>query len=561
MKKILVAMILVLITNQIIAQDYKFGKVSKEELEEKYYPLDSSANAAVLYKNRRTYFEYVQDEGFNVITEIHERIKIYNKEGFDWATKNITYYYASNVKEKITNLKATTYFFENNKIAKTDLSKKEVFDEQSNKYWSQQKFTMPNLKEGCVLEWTYKIISPIKRIEDLQFQYEIPVKKIEAKIEIPEYFIYKKRYKGYYPIAANTENKGMSITLTNKNREGGDSFSDPTVRTTVTQSKISYITKIESYEIVNVPALIEEAYVSNLDNYKTTVQYEYSELHWPHETIKLYSNTWDNVTKTIYNDYGFKTELNQSSHYSDDLAVVLASSATNSEKITGIFELVKNKIKWNKYNGITKFNGTKKAYKEGVGNVFDINLNLVSMLNKAGFKANPVVLSTRANGISFFPTIDGFNYVIAAVELENNIILLDATEEYSTPNNLPLRVLNWQGRIIREDGTSSTVDLVASEPAKIYNTVSIHIDDKGLVEGLNRTTYSNNHALNYRNSYAAIKDEDIVLKLEAEKGNIEISEFQVPNKKDSYKPVTETYKFSSENSIDIVGNKIYFKPL
>jgi hypothetical protein len=159
-------MVLTLMANEIIAQDYKYGKVSKEELLEKFYPLDSSANAAVLYKNRKTYFEYKQNEGFMVITEIHERIKIYNKEGFDWATKKIDYYNLSSNREKIINLKATTYNFDGNKIVETDLGKKEVFDQKTNKYWSQQKFTMPGLIEGCVLEWTYKIISPFKRIDE-----------------------------------------------------------------------------------------------------------------------------------------------------------------------------------------------------------------------------------------------------------------------------------------------------------------------------------------------------------------------------------------------------------
>lgn len=48
-----------------LSQDYDFGKVSKEELQEKYNPLDSSASAAYLYKYRRTYFVYRQEEGFS----------------------------------------------------------------------------------------------------------------------------------------------------------------------------------------------------------------------------------------------------------------------------------------------------------------------------------------------------------------------------------------------------------------------------------------------------------------------------------------------------------------
>jgi hypothetical protein len=559
MKKILIAMVLTLVANEIIAQDYKYGKVSKEELLEKFYPLDSSANAAVLYNNRRTYFEYQQNEGFMLITEIHERIKIYNKEGFDWATKKIDYYNSAKNNEKIINLKATTYTFEGNKIVETDLSKKDVFNQETNVYWSQQKFTMPGLKEGCVLEWTYKIISPFKRIDDLQFQYEIPIKKIEAKMEIPEYFVYNKRFKGYFPVTAKEEKKSSTISIFERVRD-----EDPrskAITSSVNETKVNFFTKVERYDATNVPAMIEEAYVSNLDNYKSAIQYEYSELHWPNEPVKYYSTTWENVVKTIYDDYDFSSEIYKSNHFSEDLNIVLAASPSDSQKITGILELVKSKIKWNDYNGLIKFNGTKKAYKEGVGNVADINLNLVSMLNKAGFKASPVILSTRSNGIPIFPTIDGFNYVIAAVEIENDLILLDATEKYSAPNVLPQRALNWQGRIVRENESSAWVNLTPAKSSDTNSSMSIEFNDAGAIEGVKRTQYTNLNALNYRDNYAKLKDDDVILKVEEENGKIEISDFRITNKSEIYKPIIELFKFTSEDLLDKIGGKIYFKPL
>lgn len=559
MNKFLIAMVLTLMANEIIAQDYKYGKVSKDELLEKFYPSDSSANAAVLYNYRKTHFDYQQNEGFMVITEIHERIKIYNKEGFDWATKEIDYYKSSNNREKIINLKATTYTFDGNKIVATDLGKKEVFDQETNKYWSQQKFTMPDLKEGCVLEWSYKIVSPFKRIDDFQFQYEIPIKKIEAKIEIPEYFVYNKRLKGYYPITSKEEKKSSTISLFERVREGGDA-NQRNVTSTVNETKVNFMTKVEYYDAVNVPAMINEAHVSNLDNYKTAIQYEYSELHWPHEPIKYYSTSWENVVKTIYDDYDFSSEIYKSNHFSEDLNLVLATSSTDSQKITGILELVKSKIKWNNYNGLSKFNGTKKAYKDGVGNVADINLNLVSMLNKAGLKASPVILSTRSNGIPIFPTIDGFNYVIAAVEIENDMILLDATEEYSAPNVLPSRVLNWQGRIVRENGSSAWVNLTPAKSSETNSSMSIAFNE-GTIEGVKRTQYTNLNALNYRDDYAKLKDDDVILKVEEANGKIEISDFRISNKSEIYKPIIETFKFTSDDLLDKIGDKIYFKPL
>lgn len=85
-----ITFLLLIVTLNIFSQKIKFGKVSKEALEEKFYPLDSTASAAYLHKYRRTYYNYTQEEGFLVMTEVHERIKIYNKEGLDYANKFIS---------------------------------------------------------------------------------------------------------------------------------------------------------------------------------------------------------------------------------------------------------------------------------------------------------------------------------------------------------------------------------------------------------------------------------------------------------------------------------------
>ena len=64
------------------AQEFKLGKVSVAELEEKKHPKDSSAVAAILFKKGEVRFEFSQDEGFKMITEVKISIKIYKKEGY-----------------------------------------------------------------------------------------------------------------------------------------------------------------------------------------------------------------------------------------------------------------------------------------------------------------------------------------------------------------------------------------------------------------------------------------------------------------------------------------------
>ena len=51
------------------AQDFKMGKVSKAELEQKQHPSDTSAAAAVLYKKTDTYFTVNREGFYNVVTD------------------------------------------------------------------------------------------------------------------------------------------------------------------------------------------------------------------------------------------------------------------------------------------------------------------------------------------------------------------------------------------------------------------------------------------------------------------------------------------------------------
>jgi len=121
--KILLAASCLFFINSILAQEIKFGKVSKEELEEKFNPVDTAAAATYLYKYRRTAFEYQSGVGFNLVTSIHHRIKIYTADGFDYATRKMVLYKDGSAKESIGKLKAVTYNLKNGKIEQTKLTK------------------------------------------------------------------------------------------------------------------------------------------------------------------------------------------------------------------------------------------------------------------------------------------------------------------------------------------------------------------------------------------------------------------------------------------------------
>ena len=286
--------------------------------------------------------------------------------------------------------------------------------------------------------------------------------------------------------------------------------------------KINFLTDVYKIENDNIPALLEEPYVNNIDNYRTSQHFELSSIKWPNEPIEYFSKSWEDVAKTIFKEEDFGGELRKTSYFEKEIDEVIRNNSDPSKLIVSIFEFVKQKVKWNDYRGMFSDNGVKKAYETGSGNTADINLMLVAMLRHARLNADPLILSTRDHGIPLFPTIRGFNYVIAAVELDGSLILLDATEKNSTPNVLPLRDLNFQGRIIRKDGSSELVDLTPKQSAITSSICSLEIDEMGEISGGIRKTYLNFHATSYRDKYGKMDDEKIIAKLEEENDKYEI---------------------------------------
>ena len=547
----------------LTAQEFKLGKVSVAELEQKVHPKDTSAVAAILYKKGKSSIEYNDNDGFVLITRVDARIKIYKKEGYDWANQSVVYYIGdNNSREKVDFSDVNTFNLVNGKIEKTKLKSDGIFNEEVNKYRSRKKITMPNVKEGSVLEYSYTVRTPsIGMMRDWTFQTGIPVNYSEFKTYIPEYYTFNVRQKGYIFPKATTEKRNKSLIINSKERYSTGGFGGGATKTEFSQDKIDYLETQTTYIAQDLPAMKEEAYVNNIDNYISSLEQELSMIKYPNSPMKSFSSDWNSVVKTIYEYDDFGPELNKTGYFENDLKIILEGKNTDDEKILAILNHVKNSVKWNDYTGYSCENGVKKAYKEKTGNIADINLMLTAMLRYAGLTANPVLVSTRSNGIALFPNRTAFNYVIAAVETPNGNILLDATEKFSTPNVLPFRTLNWFGRLIRKDGTSEEVDLMPKKLSNDIVFINYSIDSEGKVTGKTRRQCSDYNAMITRKNVSSLKEEEYLEKLENDNNKIEISEYSRTNEKDILLPIIETYSFTGNNLCELIGGKIYVSPM
>jgi hypothetical protein len=549
-KKLLLVIVFATCLLEMNAQKLELGKVSVKELQEKFNPDDTTANAAILYKKARTYFTYNRKEGFSTVHEYEFRIKIYKKEGLDWANYSVPYYvgYDGLNDDTVKFSNCVTYNLENGSIVKTKLNGEGKFKKDVNEYWNEASITMPNVKEGSVIEFKYTLKSEnIVKFPTFDFQYDIPVNFIEYKTEVPQFFIYKPILIGYFKPESD-----MKVVT------GYQNFDDENQHTV----NLSFQQVNTVYSAYKVPAIRDERYVDNLDNYKSAVKYELEKTRFPDVPEKIYTLTWDDVAKTIFKEKDFGKQLTEHVYFEQDLKTILKDATTDTEKINAIFKFVQNKMNWNNEYSYYSDKGVKKAYEESTGNAAEINFILTSMLNYAGINANPVLTSTVSHGIPVYPNRTIFNYVVASAKVGDKHILLDATNKFTAPNILPFYALNWTGRLIRQEGTAEEINLVPKAASKeIYNMIA-SIDATGKVNGKFRVQKTDYKALYFRQKYGAASNDNYLEKLENDLGGIHITNYAVENKAtDLSQPVIETFNFTSDNESEIIGDKIFLNPL
>jgi hypothetical protein len=170
----------------------RWGAVSNEDLAMTTYPADSSASAVVLGSFCYVTFGYAPETGYQVIYKIHKRIKILKNDGFEWSSEYIPLYTNDNNQqtERIISLKGITYnLAADGSLQTTNIDEKSLIKEAVRKHRGRMneiaKFTLPNVREGSIIEYEYTKQSDfIFELDAWEFQANIPVRKSEFQVQM-----------------------------------------------------------------------------------------------------------------------------------------------------------------------------------------------------------------------------------------------------------------------------------------------------------------------------------------------------------------------------------------
>ncbi|MEP0262789.1 transglutaminase domain-containing protein [Dokdonia sp.] len=556
MVKYRLLMFLVLFMSTVVtAQEYKVGKIKKQHFEIALNDEQKAAPAVYLNKYRRTHFEYRDElDGWVLFTTVHDVIKINSISGFSYGTKKMQLYHDGREVENIKKIEAYTYNLEDGKVKRIKMGKESIIKNRLTDNVDEVSIAIPAIRQGSIIEYQYVIESTYWAIDDVIFQEDIPVKNAFAKIEVPQFFDYNKFVKGYLDIDPKlyVESRNENFSIEQKNPFGGR-----TSRTLT--SNIQYKEAVSEYSLKDIPALKKEAFVNNMDNYRVSIVYELAAVEFREGKKQTRAKSWEEVAQFLNSDDRIAGQIKRTNFLNDVSTELKSKSVATLDRVHMAYKYIQNKMTWDRSANKYRVQNLRKAYNDNAGTAYEINVLLVALLKKMGLKAAPVMASTKGHGIPIYPTINGFDYVVAAVYYNNEWILMDATGKNLYPGLLPERVMNWEGRLIKENGQSIAIPLFSKEYSSNRSLMIATIDEKGAISGKCRRNFSNSEGIYIRNTYKGIsKDrQEEILKEQINLDEVSDISFNLDH---LFKPATISFSFNTVDFTEIIGDKMYLSP-
>ena len=501
----------------------KFGKPTDEEMRMTVYEADSSAEAVVLC--RLTDVTYtIQQSSFLVDYKERFRIKVLKPSGARFAKVVIPYQvqvslnsiggtkltamalpkpgggdtyfetegvsmmegvFGTDADDVVEDIKGTAFNLEGSKVVKSYLKKSDIVRKKIDEHHYQVEFTVPNVKEGTVVEVEYNIHSQLFwELRDWYAQCEIPVVYANLDMNIPTYLIF------------NIEDHGIQ-RLTYTCTAGSQKFklvSDPLAKP-MTIATNHYI-----YTGRNLRAMPKDDYVWNVEDFRAGITTELKTYRLPGMSEMDFAKTWQQIDELVLGSDFFNLQLNAHSPLQQELENAhVKDIADQQQRAAAVYQLVMKHVTWNgKYELWPQ--PTKETLQKGTGTNGDINMLLIQSLKDAGLNAAPVLLRTRDKGHlpHNFPSIKKLSTYVVAILLQNGTkYYVDASSTDGYLNVLPEPLLVERARLLLNGNKSQWVNLQKISRSQVTTIVEATLSTDGVLTGTQTSHYKGLAAARY----------------------------------------------------------------
>ena len=473
----------------MMAQDkvnMKFGKPTKEEMQMTTYEAEPDAEAVVLC--RLTDVEYsIQQTGYLVDYREKVRIKVLKPSGVRYAKVVIPFLKNTPIdnrnssskkvlkvdatdnnsvsssfeeqagamttadldrysEESVEDVKATAYNLQGSKVVKSVLKKGAFVETKIDDQHYQVEFTVPDVKEGTVIEYEYTLHSELFwLLHDWFAQCEIPVVYAKLDMNIPRYLLFNLEEHGVQRLITSCESGTMRFKLE----------SDPLAAQTVVPSN-HYISVGR-----NLKGMKQGNGVWSMQDNCAGITALLKHYSMRGAAVVDYTRTWEQIDEMVLKSDDLGKQLQEHSPLAAELKEAkIEEIADMRQRAEAVAKLVLSKVEWNGRYEMSPAN-TEETLKNGGGSNVDINMLLLQSLQDVGLNAAPVMLRMRNQGVLTmdYPSVQKYTTFIVGVVLPQGNLYLDASLADGHFNALPELLQVEKARLVLKEKKCQWVKL------------------------------------------------------------------------------------------------------
>ncbi len=533
----------ILIPLAALAADWK--PILAEELALKTPKIDPNADAEAIFWDVKIY-DIIRSDYVEHHQENYVRIKIFNDRGVK-SQSTVDIPYSTTLKTTIGQLSGRTIKADGSIV---NLKSDAIFDKTNVKVGKRlslktRSFTLPAVEPGVIIEYQWKEVysETYFRYVELKMYRDVPIWKATYYVRplVSDRFPFKM---GYY----NFNCKPSMWEL------------------------VKLPEPFSMIHLENIPAWPDEPDSPPDREVKPWVLIYYSD--------KEQSNAKKFWTKES-NDLSeaFKKEVKLTSDIKKTATELVSGIKSEEEQMLKIADFCRTKIKNVAFdvNGMTaeersKFKGkeftpTGDTLKSKIGYPTDINKLFVALAQAAGFDAYGVRATSADRAYFRNDLMDSYlmNSVLAAAKVDGKWRFYDVTNPY-----IPSGMVDWDqegmAAVILQGKELALIPIPVSKPeqTKMTRLAKLVLSEDGTLEGSVDITMSGHRGVAVKRALESHSDakrqEDMKKRIEAEHGEVEVSNIKIENVNDPLLPFHYTYQVKIMNYAQRTGKRLFFQP-
>ena len=537
------------------AQDapLRWGEVSPEDLSLAVYALDTAAAAVVLGDFGVINFDFAGG-AYNYVLEHHRRIKILQRSGFSYGDVVIDYRLED---EKISAVKAQV-ITPDGKIL--PVAKSEIFEEAVSDKRGRVSFSFPQIEVGTVIEYQYKLTSSdFLSLRDWSFQEDIPVRYSEFRLNVPEWYDYAFISQGRAVDISEVEARYEYIEPPGNLRYDGQG--KPYSGRGLVKVRLG------AYRIAmkEVPALKEEPFVANMEDYVARLRCQLRAVHYPGSMPITVLDDWPTVAKDLMEHEQFGQQFTKrrlQRKLLEEIEPLLLDARDEAEKVRRTYDYLAQSMEWDERFRFLVEDELEKCWDDRRGTSGELNMLLLAALRALKVECYPLLVSTREHGqpLELYPIVTQFNHVAVAVYLGEQLQLLDLGNPFRPAGLLRPSTLNRRAWLLKPK-KPEWIDLVppVSKAMRIFNGTldengNLHLKARERHEGYFAVQHREQIAEDQRGAFLQRKWRELFPEAQLPTPSFDATE-------QNASPLSISYEVELPGLAQAVGDFLYFNPI